>query len=164
MAATTTKNGTFAPDLEAATERAREANDRLTDAGRKVTTAYLDGVEKYVADFAQFERKLGEQSHVEAVATFLDTHAKLTEDIVTASVSAARELIAAYGPSGLAPTAGRIGFSTPGARARRARAARSGLGMTPYQQLADRLLATDRAARRSAQPRLGRAPMLTNAS
>jgi hypothetical protein len=93
--ATTTKNGTFAPDLEAAAERAREANDRLTDAGRKVTSAYLDGVEKYVADFAQFERKLGEQSHVEVVANFLDTHAKLTEDIVTASVSAARELIAA---------------------------------------------------------------------
>lgn len=95
MAATTTKNGTFAPDLEAATKRASEANDRLTDAGRKVTNAYLDGVEKYVADFAQFERKLGEQFHVEAVATFLDTHAKLTEDIVAASVSAARELIAA---------------------------------------------------------------------
>jgi hypothetical protein len=95
MAATTTKSRTFAPDLDAATERAREANDRLTAAGRKVTSAYLDGVEKYVAEFAQFERKLGEQSHVEGVASLLDTHAKLTEDVVTASVSAARELIAA---------------------------------------------------------------------
>jgi hypothetical protein len=94
MAATTTKSRTFVPDLDAATERAREANDRLTDAGRKVTSAYLDGVEKYVADFAQFERKLGEQSHVEAVANLLNTHAKLTEDMVTASVSAARELFA----------------------------------------------------------------------
>jgi hypothetical protein len=95
MAAKTTKNGTFVPDLDVATERAREANDRLTDAGRKVTSAYLDGLEKYVAEFAQFERKLGEQSHVETVAHLLDTHAKLTEDVVTASVSAARELIAA---------------------------------------------------------------------
>jgi len=94
MAATTTKSRTFVPDLDAATEHAREANDRLTDAGRKVTNAYLDGVEKYVAEFAQFERKLGEQSHVEALASLLDTHAKLTVDMVTASVSATRELIA----------------------------------------------------------------------
>jgi hypothetical protein len=93
MAATTTKSRT--PDLDAATERAREANDRLTDAGRKITSAYLDGVEKYVADFAQFERTLGERYQIEAVANLLDTHAKLTEDMVTASVSAARELIAA---------------------------------------------------------------------
>ncbi len=95
MAATTTKNPTFVPDLDAATERAREVNERLTDAGRKVTSAYLDGLEKYVADFARYERKLGEQSQVEAVASLLDTHAKLTEDMVAASVSAARELIAA---------------------------------------------------------------------
>jgi hypothetical protein len=94
MAATTTKSRAFVPDLDAATERAREANDRMTDAGRKVTSAYLDGVEKYVTDFATFERKLGEQSQIEAVASILDTHAQLTEDLVTASVSAARELIA----------------------------------------------------------------------
>ena len=95
MAATANKSRTFVPDLDAATERARETSDRMTDAGRKVTSAYLDGVEKYVTEFARFERKLGEQSHVEALASLLDTHAKLTEDVFTASVSAARELIAA---------------------------------------------------------------------
>jgi hypothetical protein len=94
MAATANKSRTFVPDLEAATERARETNDRMTDAGRKVTSAYLDGVEKYIAEVARFERKLGEQSKVEAVASLLDAHAQLTEDVVTASVSAARELIA----------------------------------------------------------------------
>ena len=95
MATDSTNSRIFVSDLEAATERAREANDRLAEVGRKVTTAYLDGVEKYVSGVAQFERKLGEQSQVEAVASLFDTHAKLTEDVVKTSVSAARELITA---------------------------------------------------------------------
>jgi hypothetical protein len=95
MAATTTKSRTFVPDLEAAAERTREANDRLAEVGRKVTTAYLDGVEKYFVGVAQFERKLGEHSQVEAIASLLDSHAKLTEDAAKTSISATRELITA---------------------------------------------------------------------
>ncbi len=95
MAATSTKSSSFTPDLEAATERATEANERLVEVSRKVTTAYLDGVEKYVADFAELERKLGEQTKVDAVASLLRTHAQLTEAVAKASVSAARELITA---------------------------------------------------------------------
>ena len=93
--ATSTKTNTAVPDFEAATERAREANERLAGVGRKVTTAYLDGVEKYVAGVAQFERKFGTQTQVDAVASLLDTHADLTEEITKVSVSAARELITA---------------------------------------------------------------------
>jgi hypothetical protein len=93
MAATSTKTNTTIPDFEAATERAREANDRVAEVGRKLTNAYLDGVEKYVTGVAQCERKIGEQSQVEAVASLFDTHAKLTEDVAEATVSAARQLI-----------------------------------------------------------------------
>jgi hypothetical protein len=94
MATANTRNNVF-PDLEAATERARETNDRLAEVGRKVTSAYLDGVEKYAESFADFERKLGKQTHVDAVAGIFDTHAQLTEEVVKAGVSAARELITA---------------------------------------------------------------------
>jgi len=90
-----TKTNTAAPDLEAATERARETNERFAEVGRKVTGAYLDGVEKYVSGIAQVERRIGKQSHVEAVASLFDTHAKLTEDVTKASVAAARELVTA---------------------------------------------------------------------
>lgn len=82
------------PDFEATAAQAREAGDRLAETGRKVTQAYLDSFEQYVAGLAKFERTVGEQTHVEAVATLFDTHAKLTENVVKASVSAARELIA----------------------------------------------------------------------
>jgi hypothetical protein len=46
---TSTKTNPVAPDLDVATERARDANHRLAEVSRKVTTAYLDGVEKYVS-------------------------------------------------------------------------------------------------------------------
>jgi hypothetical protein len=95
MATSSIKTTTPVPDFDAATKRAREANDRLVEVGRRVTTAYLDGVEQYVTAIAQFEREIGEQSQVEAVASLFDTHAKLTEDVVKTSVSAARELITA---------------------------------------------------------------------
>jgi hypothetical protein len=94
MATANTKNS-FVPDLEAATERARETNDRLAEVGRKVTSAYLDGVEKYAGSFADFERKLAKQTQVDAIASMFETHAQLTEDVVKAGVSAARELITA---------------------------------------------------------------------
>ncbi len=95
MAATSTKqqqNGLY-PDLEAATERVREANERFIEAGRKVTSAYLDGVERYIGGLTQFERKIGAQSQVEAVSSLFDAHAKMTDDVTSATVSAARELI-----------------------------------------------------------------------
>ena len=95
MGATSTKTNTVVPDFEAATERAREVNERLLDAGRKASSAYLDGVEKYVTDVTQFERKIAKQSHVDAVASMLGAHADLTEEITKVSVSAARELITA---------------------------------------------------------------------
>ncbi|HET8978676.1 MAG TPA: hypothetical protein VFN87_11000 [Solirubrobacteraceae bacterium] len=95
MASTSTKQqNTLYPDLEAAGERIREANERVLEASRKVTGAYLDGVERYVAGLTQFERKLGAQTQVDAVAGLFNAHAKLTDDVTGASIAAARELIA----------------------------------------------------------------------
>lgn len=96
MAQASTTNGstTFYPDLDAAGERVRQANERFVDAGRKVTGAYLDGFERYVHGLTSFERKLGAQANLEPVAGVFTAHAKLTDDLTTASVSAARELIA----------------------------------------------------------------------
>jgi hypothetical protein len=83
------------PDLEITIDRVRETNDRLVNAARKATNSYLDRIEKYGADFAQAECKIAKQSQIDIFAGLLDTHAKLTENFVNASVSAARELIAA---------------------------------------------------------------------
>jgi hypothetical protein len=95
MPATSTKSRNFIPDLDAASEQLRESNDRMTAVGRKFTAAYLDGVERYVEGLVKAERKFGEQSQVELVSSLLNAHASLTEDVVKASVSVTRELIAA---------------------------------------------------------------------
>ena len=96
MATTQTKTDqTLYPDFESAAEQARETGDKFVEAGRKVTNAYLDGVEKYVHGIAQFQRKLGEQSKLEPLSGILTAQAKLAEDLTSASVTAARELIAA---------------------------------------------------------------------
>ena len=72
----------------------RDTGDRLVAAGRTGTAVYLDGIEKTVAGFAAFERKLGEQAQIEAVSALVGAHADLTQDLTTVTVSAARELIA----------------------------------------------------------------------
>jgi hypothetical protein len=54
-ASASNKNRTFVPDLEAATQRGREASERLLEADRKVSTADVDGLEKYVAGIARCE-------------------------------------------------------------------------------------------------------------
>jgi hypothetical protein len=93
MAATSNRTRNITPDLDAASDRVREANDRIADAGRKVTVAYLDGVERYWTGVAKAERKFGDQAQVEAVGHLLNAHANLTEDVIKASVAASRDLI-----------------------------------------------------------------------
>jgi hypothetical protein len=95
MATTTSKSKTFIPDLEAATERALEANERLAKASRTITGAYLDGLEKYVDGLADFERKLAAQSKVEVVTDLFNAHAQVSQDLTKAGVRVAREFIAA---------------------------------------------------------------------
>ncbi|MFL5862752.1 MAG: hypothetical protein ACJ780_18565 [Solirubrobacteraceae bacterium] len=82
------------PDVEAATERVREANERFIEASRKLTSAYLNGVERYVGSLTQVERQLGAQSRSDALTSLFNAHAKMTDDVTGATVSAARELIA----------------------------------------------------------------------
>ena len=96
MATASTKNTTtFIPDIEAAGERVRVANERFLEAGKKVTGAYLDGLERYITGITEYERKVGEQSQLDVLASVLTAHAKLTDDVTKASLSVARELIAA---------------------------------------------------------------------
>ena len=87
-------NGTTAgPELDAAAERIREANERILAAGRKATVACLDGVERYAVGVAQAERKVAEQSQIDLFGQLLNAHASFTEDVVKAGMTATRELI-----------------------------------------------------------------------
>ncbi len=93
--ATKTADQTFGltPDLDTVVEQTREAGDKLVASSKKLTIAYLDGVEKYVGGVAQFQRKLGEQVKLEPLTGVINAQAKLVEDLTSASVATARELI-----------------------------------------------------------------------
>lgn len=91
MASTTST----APEFEATTARLREIGERIYEASRKVTGAYVDGAERYISGLTRAERRLGEQAAFEPFSALLKVHAELTDDLTKASFSAARELIAA---------------------------------------------------------------------
>ena len=67
--------------------------------GARSRTAYLDGVEKYVNGVARSSASSASSRQLEPIAGVLSAQAKLTRGLTSASVSAARELIAALEPS-----------------------------------------------------------------
>jgi hypothetical protein len=95
MATQTKQTSAFTPDFDAAFEQLRENGDKFVGVSRKASSAYLDGVEKYAGHVADFQRKIGEQVKVEPFAGVFAAQAKLTEDLTSAGIAAARDLIAA---------------------------------------------------------------------
>ena len=55
MATTSSKTNAAVPDFEAATERVREAIERLLEAGRKVSNTHLAGVKWFVVGLTRCE-------------------------------------------------------------------------------------------------------------
>jgi hypothetical protein len=89
MATTTaSKNQT-----EAATERIRDLNERILDAGKKAGNAYLDAYEKTLKSIADYQETAAKQSDVEWVSTIVDAQARFTRDLTELYVSTGRELL-----------------------------------------------------------------------
>jgi len=89
--ATQTKhtNGTTDPTVE----RMQELNERLLEASRRFSRAYLDTTEKTVNGLADLEVKLADATNIEFVSTVASAHAEITRDLTGAYVSTARELL-----------------------------------------------------------------------
>jgi hypothetical protein len=89
MATTTaSKNQT-----EAATERIRDLNERILDAGKEAGNAYLDAYEKTLKSIADYQETAAKQSDVEWVSTIVDAQARFTRDLTELYVSTGRELL-----------------------------------------------------------------------
>jgi hypothetical protein len=88
MPTTTTKDTT-----EATTERIRDLNERILDAGKKAGGAYLDAYEKALESIADYQEKVAKQSDVEWVSTIVDAQARFTRDLTKLYVSTGRELL-----------------------------------------------------------------------
>jgi len=86
--ATATKNQT-----EATTERIRDLNERILDAGKKAGSAYLDAYEKTLESIADYQESVAKQTDVEWVSTIVDAQARFTRELTKLYVSTGRELL-----------------------------------------------------------------------
>jgi hypothetical protein len=86
--ATATKNQT-----EATTERIRDLNERILDAGRKAGSAYLDAYEKTLESIADYQESVAKQTDVEWVSTIVDAQARFTRELTNLYVNTGRELL-----------------------------------------------------------------------
>jgi hypothetical protein len=86
--ATATKNQT-----EATTERIRDLNERILDAGKKAGSVYLDAYEKTLESIADYQDSVAKQTDVEWVSTIVDAQARFTRELTNLYVSTGRELL-----------------------------------------------------------------------
>jgi hypothetical protein len=91
--ATQTKNTSTDRQVEEATERVRELNERIIDTSRKAGAAYLDSYEKVLKSIADFEERVGSSTQVEWVAAITQAHADFTRDLAKVYASSAREFL-----------------------------------------------------------------------
>jgi hypothetical protein len=86
--ATTTKTQT-----EATTERIRDLNEQILDAGKKAGNAYLNAYEKTLQSIADYQETAAKQTDVEWISTVVDAQARFTRELTKVYVSTGRELL-----------------------------------------------------------------------
>jgi hypothetical protein len=86
--ATTSKNQT-----EATTERIRDLNERILDAGKQAGGAYLDAYERTLESIADYQENVAKQTDVEWISTVVDAQARFTRELTKLYVSTGRELL-----------------------------------------------------------------------
>jgi hypothetical protein len=87
--ATTTKSPT-----DATTDRIRDLNERILEAGKSAGGAYLTAYEKALESIADQQAKAAEQtSQVEWLSSVIDAQARFTREMSKLYVSAGRELL-----------------------------------------------------------------------
>ena len=75
------------------TQRIRDLNERILDAGRKAGGAYLTAYEKALQSIADYQEQVAKQTDVEWVSTIVDAQARFTRELTKLYVSTGRELL-----------------------------------------------------------------------
>jgi uncharacterized Ntn-hydrolase superfamily protein len=88
--ATTAKTGNA---VEETTERIRDLNERILEAGRKAGGAYLDAYEKALQSIADYQEQVATQTDVEWISMIVDAQAKFTRELTKLYVATGRELV-----------------------------------------------------------------------
>jgi len=79
--------------VEETTERIRDLNERILDAGKTAGGAYLDAYEKALQSIADYQEQAAKQTDVEWISTIVDAQAKFTRELTKLYIATGRELV-----------------------------------------------------------------------
>jgi hypothetical protein len=82
-----------AENVEEATKRIRDLNERIIEQGRKAGLAYLDSYESTLKRLADFEETVGQASQIEWITELANAQAAFIRDVTAAYTRAAREML-----------------------------------------------------------------------
>lgn len=83
----------FDVDIEAATERVRELNDKVFTAAKQTGTMSLDAFEQTVQSALDFGLKVADSTKVDQISEIAKSQASIINEITAAYTQAARELL-----------------------------------------------------------------------
>ena len=75
------------------TQRIRDLNERILEAGKKAGGAYLNAYEKALQSIVDYQEQVAKQTDVEWVSTIIEAQARFTRELTRLYVSAGRELL-----------------------------------------------------------------------
>jgi hypothetical protein len=75
------------------TQRIRDLNERILEAGKKAGGAYLNAYEKALQSIVDYQEQVAKQTDVEWVSTIIEAQARFTRELTRLYVSTGRELL-----------------------------------------------------------------------
>jgi len=78
---------------EEAVQRIRELNERLIQSAKAAGNVSLDAYEKALQNLVEFQERAAGASQLDWVTSIASAHAKFVQDVSSAYVSAAREML-----------------------------------------------------------------------
>lgn len=79
--------------IDQAAERIRELTEQFIDAAKKAGNVTLDAYERSLQSLVEFEQHAAGASQLDWVSSIAQAHAKFVQDVSSAYVSAAREML-----------------------------------------------------------------------
>jgi 2-phosphoglycerate kinase len=79
--------------IDETTQRVRDLNERILEAGKKAGGAYLTAYEKALQSIVDYQEQVAKQTDVEWISTIIEAQARFTRELTRLYVSTGRELL-----------------------------------------------------------------------
>ena len=79
--------------MDETSQRIRDLNERILEAGKKAGGAYLNAYEKALQSIVDYQEQVAKQTDVEWISTIIEAQARFTRELTRLYVSTGRELL-----------------------------------------------------------------------